>query len=76
MSEGKEVQVKVRTVHATYTGGLFIPTIRNRFSDVINEPDSIFLSLTHVQIEGKPGRILHLSLNKYLIESIQSLDEQ
>jgi len=75
MSEGKEVKVRVRTTQATYTGGLFIPTMRNRFSDVINEPDSIFLSLTEVQMEGKPNRIAHLSLNKYLIESIQSLDE-
>lgn len=75
MNEGKEVRVKVRTIHATYTGALFVPAMRNRFSDVINDPGSIFINLIHVQMEGDSSKIAHLSLNKYLIESIRSLEE-
>lgn len=44
MNEGKKVRVKVRTIHSTYTGNLFIPAERKRFSDVINEPDTIFIN--------------------------------
>lgn len=72
MNEGYHVRVKVRTLHATYTGDLFIPAKRNRFSDVINEPGS-FINMTDVRIDGSSERIKHLSLNKYLIESIRNV---
>lgn len=75
MNEGKEVRVRVRTIHATYTGELFVPAMRNRFSDVINDPGSVFINLTRVHVEGDSSQIAHLSLNKYLIESIRSLEE-
>lgn len=75
MNEGKGVRVRVRTIHATYTGELFVPAMRNRFSDVINEPGLIFINLTHVHMEGDSNQIGHLSLNKFLIESIRSLEE-
>ena len=73
MKEGKRVRVKVRTIHGGYTGDLFVPARRNRLSDVINEPDPIFISLTQVEVDGSPDRVEYLSLNKYLIESIQDL---
>lgn len=74
MKEGDKVRVKVRTIYATYTGDLFIPVMRNRLSDVINEHGPIFINLSHVEVEGSPGKIEHLALNKYLIESIESLE--
>jgi len=76
MNDGKKVRIKVRTIYATYTGDMFIPAKRNRFSDVINEPDPIFINLTHVEMDGSPQEIEHISLNKYLIESVSSLEKQ
>ncbi len=73
--EGKKVRVKVRTIYATYTGDLFIPMMRNRLSDVMNEHEPIFINLTRVEVEGAPDRIEHLALNKYLIESIRNLEK-
>lgn len=75
MNEKKKIRVKVRTIHTTYTGDLFIPDLRKRFSDVINEPDLVFINLTCVEVEGSPDKIEHLSLNKYLIESIRNLEK-
>lgn len=73
MNEGQHVRVKVRTVHAVYTGNLFVPEKRKRFSDVINDPGALFISLTDVQMNGGSEKIEHLSLNKYLIESIRNV---
>lgn len=75
MNEGKKVRVEVRTIYATYKGDLFIPAKRNRLSDVINEPDPIFINLTHVETSGSQEKIEHLALNKYLIESIRNLEK-
>lgn len=75
MNEGRKVRVEVRTIHATYTGDLFIPRMRKRFSDVINEPETIFINLTGVEVDGRKEKIDHLSLNKYLIESIRNLEK-
>lgn len=72
MNEGKMERVKVRTIHANYEGDLFIPAQRKRFSDVINEHDTMFINLTDVEVDGNPKKIKHLSLNKYLIESVRS----
>ena len=72
MNEGKKVRVKMRTIRTTYTGFLFIPAQRKRFSDVINEHDTVFINLTDVRVDGSPEKIKHLSLNKYLIESARS----
>jgi len=73
MNEGHQVRVKVRTVHAVYTGDLFVPAKRKRFSDVINDPESTFINLTDVRMNDGPEKIEHLSLNKYLIESIRNV---
>ncbi|MGB3941558.1 MAG: hypothetical protein WBK96_08725 [Candidatus Manganitrophaceae bacterium] len=72
MNEGQHVRVKVRTVHAVYTGNLFVPEKRKRFSDVINDPGAVFINLTDVRMNDGPEKIEHLSLNKYLIESIRN----
>ncbi|TAK03494.1 MAG: hypothetical protein EPO39_11895 [Candidatus Manganitrophaceae bacterium] len=74
ITQGKKVRVIIRTIHTVYTGDLFVPSKRNRFSDVMNEPSLVFISLTDVKVEGTPDKIKHLALNKFLIESIR-LDE-
>ena len=73
MKKGKTVRVKVRTIHSTYTGDLFVPEMRNRLSDAINEPDPIFINLTLVEVEGNSVKVEHIALNKYLIEYIQAV---
>ena len=74
MAEGIKVRLQVRTILATYTGDLFIPSTRKRFSDVINAPHHDFINLTDVEVDGTTTRIEHLSLSKSLIESIRSLE--
>lgn len=73
-SEEKKERVKVRTMHAVYTGDLFIPEMRNRFSDVINAPEIIFINLTDVYEDQSREEIEHLSINKSFIESIRKAD--
>ncbi|MCG3117859.1 MAG: hypothetical protein LLH30_19485 [Candidatus Manganitrophus sp. SA1] len=73
MNEGQHVRVKVRTVHAVYTGDLFVPEKLKRFSDVINNPGAVFINLTDVRMKDSSEKIGHLSLNKYLIESIRNV---
>ena len=73
MNEGHQVKVKVWTVHATYTGNLFIPAKRKRFSDVINDPSALFINLTDVRMNDGSEKIPHLSLNKHFIESIKNI---
>ena len=73
MNEGHQVRVKVRTVHAVYTRNLFVPAKRKRFSDVMNEPGALFINLTDVRMNDGPEKIEHLSLTKYLIESIRNV---
>lgn len=73
MNEGKKIRVKVRTNYATYEGDLFIPAKRNRLSDVINEPNAIFINLANVEVNGNFEKIEHLALNKHLIESVQHI---
>ena len=74
MAEGTKVRLQVKTLLATYTGDFFIPSTRKRFSDVINAPGSDFINLTDVEVDGTAPQIEHLSLSKYLIESIRSLE--
>ena len=73
MSGEKKVRVRIRTIRSTYTGDLFIPPMRNRFSDVVNEPEQFFVNLTDVEEEGRPDKMEHLSINKFLIETITDL---
>ena len=72
MPEGKKARVRVRTVNGTYVGDFWIPAMRNRVSDVLNEEQRLFINLTDVLIDDK-DRTDFISLNKNLIESITQL---
>ena len=72
MSEGKKARIRVRTVNGSYVGDFLIPPMRNRVSDVLNEEQRLFISLTDVVINHKE-RVDFVSLNKNLIESITQL---
>ena len=72
MAEGKKARIRVRTVNGTYVGDFFIPAMRNRVSDVLNEEQRLFINLTDVVIDDK-DRADFVSLNKNLIESITQL---
>ena len=69
MPEGKKARISVRTVHGTYVGDFVIPAMRNRVSDVINEDQRVFISLTDVVVNEK-DRADFVMLNKAMIESI------
>lgn len=71
MDKGRKERVRIRTNHALYTGYLFIPERRNRFSDVINEPNLVFINLTDVKLDKNMETIEHVSINKRFIESIR-----
>ena len=72
MAEGKRVRVQVRLGANTYVGDLFIPAMRNRASDVVNDEQRLFISLTNVVINDK-DRADFMSLNKNLIESLTEI---
>ena len=72
MPEGRKARVRVRTVNGTYVGDFWIPAMRNRVSDVLNEEQRLFINLTDVLIDDK-DRTDFISLNKNLIESITQL---
>jgi hypothetical protein len=59
-------------VNATYVGDFVIPPMRNRVSDVLNEEQRLFISLTDVVIDNAE-RAEFVSINKNLIESITQL---
>jgi hypothetical protein len=72
VAESKKVRIQVRTVNGSYVGDFVIPAMRNRVSDVINEEQRMFVSLTDVVINDK-DRAAFVMLNKNLIESITQL---
>jgi hypothetical protein len=72
MAEGKKARIRVRTVNGSYVGDFFIPPMRNRVSDVLNEEQRLFINLTDVVIDDKESADF-VSLNKNLIESITQL---
>lgn len=72
MAEGKIVRIQVRMGTSTYVGDLFIPAMRNRASDVFNDEQRLFISLTNVVINDKE-RADFMSLNKTLIESLTEI---
>ncbi|HJU04610.1 MAG TPA: hypothetical protein VJ692_05610 [Nitrospiraceae bacterium] len=69
MPEGKKARIQVRTAHGIYVGDFVIPAMRNRVSDVINEDQRLFISLTDVVVNDKE-RADFVMLNKTMIESI------
>jgi hypothetical protein len=72
MAEGKTVRIQVRMGSNTYVGDLFIPAMRNRTSDMFNDEQRLFISLTNVVVNDKE-RAEFISLNKTLIESLTEI---
>ena len=72
MPEGKKVRIRVRTASCTYVGDFFVPPMRHRVSDAINEEACLFINLTDVVINDQ-DRSDFVAINKNLIESITQL---
>jgi uncharacterized protein DUF6812 len=72
MAESRTVKVAVRTVAARYVGELHIPAMRTRVSDVFNDEQRQFLSLSNVVIDDRE-EVEFVSVNKRWVESIQEL---
>ena len=70
MGETKKVLVTVRTQSATYAGTIYVPAMRKRVSDLLNDEGKMFINLTDVSINGGSEKIPFISINKNLIESI------
>ncbi|MFB3071692.1 MAG: hypothetical protein ACE1ZK_06450 [Nitrospirales bacterium] len=73
MQLGKRTKIRVRTALSTYTGNLFIPSMRNRVSDLFNDEAVFFITLTDVTIDGKEQADF-VALNKNMIESVTQLE--
>ena len=69
--KGKRVIVRVKTVSSSYTGEFFVPELRTRLSDVLNDKDKDFISLTNVTINEGERKIAFVCLNKQMIESLE-----
>lgn len=70
MSESRKAQVVIKTRTSTYTGLLLIPPMRKRVTDVLNDDDRTFISITDVTIDNASKPVPYVSINKHLIESI------
>lgn len=69
---GRRVRVRVRTAHAVYIGTIFIPEMRNRLSDLLNDRDrGDFISLTQVYINDRKEMAEFVCVNKRMIESVE-----
>jgi hypothetical protein len=73
MQLGKRTKIRVRTALSTYIGNLFIPSMRNRVSDLFNDEAVFFITLTDVTIDGKEQADF-VALNKNMIESVTQLE--
>lgn len=73
MHLGKRTKIRVRTSLSTYTGNLFIPSMRNRVSDLFNDEAVFFITLTDVLIDDKE-KADFVALNKNMIESVTQLE--
>lgn len=69
--KGKRVIVKVKTVSSTYIGEFFVPELRTRLSDVLNDKDKDFISLTNVTVNDGEKTIAFVCLNKQMIEALE-----
>jgi hypothetical protein len=72
MPDARTVRVTIRTVVAVYVGDLHIPAMRTRVSDVFNDEQRHFLSLSNVVIDDNE-QVEFIALNKRWVESIQEL---
>ena len=70
--KGQRIKVKVKTASSIYIGTFFVPELRTRLSDVLNDRDKDFISLTDVSINDRDdNRVDFVCLNKRLIESLE-----
>ena len=69
--KGQRIRVKVKTGSSVYVGNFFVPELRTRLSDVLNDRDKDFISLTDVGIDDSERKVDFVCLNKHLIESIE-----
>ena len=69
---GQRMKVRIRTATATYIGTFFVPELRTRLSDVLNDRDrGDFISLTQVYVNESKEKISFVCLNKSMIESVE-----
>ena len=73
MHLGKRTKCRWSTALSTYIGNLFIPSMRNRVSDLFNDEAVFFITLTDVTIDGKEQADF-VALNKNMIESVTQLE--
>jgi len=69
----RKVRVWVKTVDSTYTGFVYLPADRKRFSDVLND-ERKFLSITDVESKDFASPKSFLTINKDLIELVEILE--
>lgn len=69
----RKVRVWVKTVDSSYTGFVYLPVVRKRFSDVLND-ERKFLSITDVESKDFASPKSFLTINKDLIELVEILE--
>jgi hypothetical protein len=69
----RKVRVWVKTVDSSYTGFVYLPAERKRFSDVLND-ERKFLSITDVESKDFASPKSFLTINKDLIELVEILE--
>ncbi len=69
----RKVRVWVKTVDSSYTGFVYLPADRKRFSDVLND-ERKFLSITDVESKDFASPKAFLTINKDLIELVEILE--
>jgi hypothetical protein len=73
--KGQRVKIRVKTTSATYVGTLFVPELRTRLSDVLNDKErGEFISLTNVYVNESREKVSFVCLNKFMIESVEPFD--
>lgn len=66
---GRHQPVRITTPHGEVVGFLYIPELKRRLSEILND-EREFLPLTDVEQEGG-GKIEYLALNKRYIVTVE-----
>jgi hypothetical protein len=70
--KGQRMKVKIKTASANYIGTFFVPELRTRLSDVLNDRDrGDFISLTQVYVNESKEKIAFVCINKSMIECVE-----
>jgi hypothetical protein len=71
-NRGQRIKVRIKTASATYIGTFFVPELRTRLSDVLNDKDrGDFISLTNVYANESKEKTAFVCLNKSMVESVE-----